>query len=51
MVKKIVGKLVSSEVPVPDWLNDIAANAGGGSDNEGGATNGVAGGDDDDEWG
>jgi len=46
LLAKLIPLCQKADVPIADWMNEIAESGGGGGDSDGGA----AGGDDEDEW-
>ena len=46
LLVKLIPLCLKADVPIADWMNEIAESGGGGGDSDGGA----AGGDDEDEW-
>ena len=48
LLGKLIPLCLSAEVPVPDWMDEIAKSGGGGG--EDGSAGGEDGGEEEDEW-
>ena len=49
LLTKLIPLCLSAEVPIADWMNEIAESGGGGGDDDAGSGGGGAD-DEDDEW-
>ena len=50
LLKKLIPLCQSAEVPIADWMNEVAESGGGDDDDGGSGGEGGGGDDDEDEW-
>ena len=50
LLTKLIPLCLKADVPIADWMNEIAESGGGGSDDGGSGGVGGGGDDEDDEW-